>query len=441
MLRASRLAILGGSPVRTEPFPPYRTIGEEERRAVNAVLTSGVLSQFLGTWSEEFYGGPQVRKVEREWADYFGVTHAITVNSATSGLYACIGAAGLGPGDEVIVSPYTMSASVAGVVLYGATPVFADIDPRTYCISPETIRKVLSPRTKAIIVVDLFGHPADFDGIMAIANERKLTVIEDAAQAPGAQSRGRWAGTLGHVGVFSLNYHKTIHCGEGGVIVTDDDELANRLQLIRNHAEAVVKAKGDTHLGHLIGFNFRMTEIQAAIASEQLKKLEALTRPRIEAAEFLRQRWSEIPGLTPPWVHSACRHVYYVLAVAYDAKVLDLPRATFVEAVRAEGVPLTEGYVEPLSLQPLYQQRQETDPPGRAARGRCPIAERMHAERLWYTPLIYAGLSAADLNDVALAVEKVAAEAPSLARRFPEVDDQALRTSLTEEDGPRCSRR
>lgn len=415
MLRASRLAILGGRPVRTKPFPAYQSLGAEERRAVDEVMEGGVLSQFLGTWSEDFYGGPRVQALERQWAEYFGIKHAVSVNSGTSGLYAALGAAGIGPGDEVIVSPYAMSASVTGVVLYGATPVFADIDPQTYCISPETIRRVLTPRTKAIVIVDLFGHPADFDGVIAIAKERKLTVIEDAAQAPGARYHDRWAGTLGHLGVFSLNYHKTIQCGEGGVVVTNDDELANRIQLIRNHAEAVVKAKGDLHLAHLIGFNYRMTEIEAAIASEQLKKLEALTRPRIEAAEFLRERWNRIPGLSPARVQPGCRHVYYVFAVQYDEDVMGIPRHRFVEVVGAEGVPLVEGYIEPLYLQPLYQRFAGAEPS--YGPGLCPTAERMHDARLFYTNLIHPNLSPRDLEDVAAAVEKVAAEASQLRQR------------------------
>src|SRR3954447_25307325 len=192
----SKLAIEGGAAVRTAPFPLYRTIGAEEKAAVAEVLDSGTLSAFLGTWSPEFFGGPRVRKLEEEWCANFGVAHAVSMNSATSGLYAALGAAGIGPGDEVIVSPYTMSASAAGPLIYNAIPVFADIDPETFCISAESIRKVLSPHTKAIVVVDIFGQPADMDAIMALAEERGIIVIEDAAQAPGAKSGERYAGTL-----------------------------------------------------------------------------------------------------------------------------------------------------------------------------------------------------------------------------------------------------
>ena len=258
------LAINGGTPVRTAPFPRYNTIGSEEKQAVMEVLEDGVLSQFLGTWHPDFYGGPRIQKLEKEWAEYFGVKHAVTVNSATSGLYAAVGAAGVGPGDEVIVSPYTMAASATAALVYGAIPVFADIDPDIYCLSPRSIRERITPSTRAIIVVDIFGHPADMDEIMAIAAEHNLAVIEDNAQGPGALYNGKYAGALAHMGVFSLNYHKTIHTGEGGVIVTDDDELAERLQLIRNHAEVVVRGKGVQNLVNMVGFNYRMTEIEAA---------------------------------------------------------------------------------------------------------------------------------------------------------------------------------
>jgi len=414
-----KLAINGGTPVRTVPFPKYRTIGEEEKRAVMEVLDSGVLSSFLGTWSADFHGGFRVRKLEREWADYFKVKHAVSVNSATSGLYAAVGAAGVGPGDEVIVSPYTMSASATAALVYGAIPVFADIDPDIFCLSAATIEKCITPRTKAIIVVDIFGHPADMDEIMALAAKHRLTVIEDAAQAPGATLNGRYAGTLGHMGVFSLNYHKTIHSGEGGVVVTDDDSLAERLQLIRNHAEAVVKKKGVANLVNMIGFNYRMTEIEAAIASEQLKKLERLVVPRIAAADYLTSRLSELPGLTMPRVRPHVRHGYYVFCMRYDATRTGIARERVVAALQAEGIPVAQGYVEPLYLQPLYQQRMgyghEGFPFSHAGyagsvsykRGICPVTERMHFNELISTDVCHADIRREDLDDFALAFEKV----------------------------------
>jgi perosamine synthetase len=414
-----KLAINGAEPIRRKPFPAYRTIGAEEKRSVSEVLDSGVLSQFLGAWSPDFYGGSRVRKLESEWAAYFGVKHAVSVNSATSGLYAAVGAAGVGPGDEVIVSPYTMSASAAAPLIYGAIPVFADIDPEIFCITPQSIRQCITPYTKAIIVVDLFGHPAAMNEIMQIAQENKLVVIEDAAQAPGALYYERHAGTLGHIGVFSLNYHKTIHSGEGGLVVTNDDELSERIQLIRNHAEAVVKDKGTKDIVNLIGFNYRMTEIEAAIASEQLKKLETLIASRIEIAEQLTKALTNLPGITPPVVRPGVRHGYYLYVMRYDTKSTGIPRDRFAKALIAEGIPMFEGYVEPLYLEPVYQQRIAF---GRAGfpftypdykgnvhydRGLCPVAERMHYEEVIYTNVCHANISKPDAAEVVAAFVKI----------------------------------
>lgn len=412
--------------MRTTAFPRHVAIGDEEKTAVAEVLDSGVLSDFLGTWSPQFYGGPRVQKLEREWEKYFGVRHAVTVNSATSGLYAAVGAAGVGPGDEVIVSPITMSASASAALVYGAIPVFADIDPDTFCISAATIERRITPHTRAIIVVDILGHPADMDGIMALAKRHGITVIEDAAQAPGATYNGRMAGTLGDIGVFSLNYHKTIHTGEGGVAVTDDDALAERLQLIRNHGEMVVRGKGVKDLVNMVGYNYRMTEIEAAIGSEQLKKLESLLVPRIEAAEYLSLHLSKIPGITTPALRPNVRHGYYLYGVRYDENRIGIPRDRFVDALTAEGIPMIKGYTEPLYYAPLYQQRIAFGKHGfpfsyegykgtvSYDRGICPVAERMWENELMVTNVCRAGVAQQDLMDVVLAFEKVAGSAGEL---------------------------
>lgn len=420
----SKLALLGGTPVRTSPFPEYVTIGEEEKRAVMGVLDGTILSSFLATWSPQFYGGERVQTLERAWEAAFGVKHAVSVNSATSGLYAAVGAAGVGPGDEVIVSPYTMSASATAALVYGGIPVFADIDPDTYCISPATIAPRITPRTKAIIAVDIFGHPADMEGIMALAQEHGLVVIEDAAQAPGASLNGRPAGTLGHMGVFSLNYHKTIHCGEGGVVVTNDERLAERLQLIRNHAEVVVKNKGVDDITNMVGFNYRMTEIEAAIAGEQLKKLDRLVARRREVAERLRAGLAGLPGLTLPVVKPGVEHGWYLFVMRYDAAALQLSRERFVAAVRAEGAPLVPGYVEPIYLQPVYQKRQAfgregfpftlADKSVSYGRGLCPVTERMHFGDVVFTNICHAGTADSDADDFVACVRKVVESAAEL---------------------------
>jgi perosamine synthetase len=406
------LAVNGGPPVRSAPLPDAPPVGEREARAVADVMASGVLSQFLGTWHEDFYGGPRVRSLEAAWAERFGVRHAISMNSATSALNAAAAAAGIGPGDEVIVSPYTMSASAVCALVHGAIPVFADIEPDTFCLDPASVRERITPRTKAIVAVDLFGCPADFDALMAIAREHDLVVIEDAAQAPGAERGGRAAGTLAHIGVYSLNYHKTIQCGEGGLAVTDDDALAERLALARNHGEAVVAGMG-SNAADVLGFNYRMGELEAAIAEVQLARLQELTEPRIEHAARLTEALSELEGITPPHVPDGVRHVYYLYAVRLDEAVLGVSRAAFAAALAAEGVPVTEGYVAPLYRQPLYRQRAAGafgDPRNSVVSyddGICPTCERMHEHELLYHPHLHANMTARDIEDVAAAFRKV----------------------------------
>jgi dTDP-4-amino-4,6-dideoxygalactose transaminase len=415
----AELAIHGGEPLRAEPYPVYHSIGDEEKHAAAEVLDSKVLSDFLGTWSDNFYGGPRVRELEKAWADKFGVKHAVSVNSATSGLYAAVGAAGISPGEEVIVAPYTMIASATAAVVYGGIPVFADIDPDIFCITPDSIRERITPYTKAIIVVDLFGHPGDMDEIMDIAKEHDLIVIEDAAQAPGATYKGRNAGTLAHMGVFSLNYHKTIHSGEGGIVVTDDDELAERVRLIRNHAEVVVGNKGTKNLINMIGFNLRMTEIEAAIANEQLKKLEKLLVPRIEAADYLTECLQMFSGIQTPVVRPGVRHGYYLYVLRYDESKTDVPRKKFVAALNAEGIPMVEAYVKPIYLEPMYQQRvafgKDGYPftyPGYEGnvsydKGICPVTERMYYQELMFTNVCHAGVQKEDLDDMVNAFYKL----------------------------------
>ena len=271
----SKLALFGGPPVRTRKYSPHITTGEEEKRAAMSVLEKGVLSEFEGTDNEYFSGGEQVRLLEQEWAEKFSVRYAVSFNSATSALYAAVGACEVGPGDEVVVTPFTMSATATAILAYNAIPVFSDVELEHYNLEPSALEGRITPMTKAIFVVHIFGHPADMDAITAIAKKHNLRVLEDAAQSPGAMYNGRLSGTIGDIGVYSLNCNKVIQCGEGGIAVTNDADLAERLRLIRNHAEAVIASGRKVNgLVNMIGWNYRMTEIEAAIAREQLKKLD-----------------------------------------------------------------------------------------------------------------------------------------------------------------------
>ena len=389
-MSSETLAVFGGPKVVNTPFQSYNSIGSEEVEAARAVIESGKLSQFLGSWDPDFYGGPKVQAFEKQCAEYFGVKHAITVNSWTSGLIAAIGAIGIEPGDEVIVPPWTMCASASAILHWNAIPVFADIEPDTYCLDPSSVEGSITPYTKAILAVDIFGQSADMDVLMTIADKHGLKVISDTAQAPGALYKGKPAGTLAHIGGFSLNYHKHIHTGEGGVLVTNDDLLAEKLQLIRNHAEAVVGGKGVTNLANMLGYNFRLGEIECAIGIEQLKKLKGFVDSRQRAAEQLTRGLAGLVGLKTPFVRNDCTHVFYVYPMQLDIVKLGVPRALIVRALEAEGVEgLSEGYSN-VHLLPLYQQKVAYGSNGfpwssdicrrqvSYAKGICPVAETLH---------------------------------------------------------------
>lgn len=385
-----KLALFGGKKIINRKFNRYNSIGQEEVDAAKSVVASGVLSKFLGCWHEDFYGGDKVQEFENECRSYFDVKHAITVNSWTSGLIAAVGAIGIEPGDEVIVSPWTMCASATAILHWNAIPVFADIEPETFCLDPVSVEANITPYTKAIMVVDIFGHSADMDAIMDIAKHHDLKVINDTAQAPGAYYKGKHAGTMSHVGGFSLNYHKHIHTGEGGILVTNDDEIAERLRLIRNHAEAVVGDKGVTNLENMLGYNFRLGEIECAIGIEQLKKLTSLVHSRKNAAEQLTEGLSALTGLRTPIIKRECTHVYYDYPLVLDIDSLGISRARLIEALEAEGVVgLGAGYVN-VHLLPLYQNKVAYGSKGfpwssdickrevSYEKGICPIAEELH---------------------------------------------------------------
>jgi perosamine synthetase len=386
----SRLAIAGGDPALNEALAPYNSIGREEIQAVTEVMETGTLSGFLGTWNDQFLGGTLVRQFETAWSRRFRCGFAVSFNSATSALFAAIGAIGIGPGDEVIVPPYTMSATAMAPLIYGGIPVFADIEAQTFCIDPESVRANLSNRTKAIIAVNLFGHPARLHELRSIADQHGIKLIEDNAQSPLASENGQPSGTIGHLGIFSLNYHKHIHTGEGGICVTDDENLVLRLQMIRNHGENVVEAAQLSDITNIIGFNYRMTEITAAIGIEQLKKVDHHVGVRENIAKRLTEGVLGLEGLTPPLVREGCRHVYYVWSLLYDETAMGVPRELFVDALKAEGLPLRCGYVTPLYLLPAFQKRIAIGANGfpftlttrTYEAGLCPVAEELQNKSL-----------------------------------------------------------
>ncbi len=387
----SGLAILGGNPIFNAPLPPYLSLGKGEEEAVLRVVRSGSLSSFYGSPGDEFYGGREILAFEKAWKKLFTTNHAVSVNSATSGLYAAMGAIGIGPGDEVIVPPYTMSATVMAPLVYGAVPVFADIEPETFGLDPASVRQAVTGNTRAILAVNLFGHPARLDELKKIAVEYGLFLVEDNAQSPLAEDNGRLTGTIGDIGIFSLNFHKHIHTGEGGMCVTDNDDLALRLKLIRNHGENAITHYEIDDITNLVGFNYRMTELQAAIGLEQINNIDQHVGKREELALFLTENLKDMPGINVPKIRSGCRHVFYVWALRYDANIVGISRNLFCKALNAEGVPVFEAYVKPMYLLPVFQRKIafgskgypfNLSPSISYSKGLCPVCELLYEKEL-----------------------------------------------------------
>lgn len=415
-----KLALHGGHPVIAQPLEGFKSMGAEEEAAVVRVVRSGILSAYIGAPGEGFMGGVEVKSFEAKAAHKFGVKHAIAVNSWTSGLIAAVGAIGVEPGDEIITTPWTMSATAMAILHWNAIPVFADIDRATFNLNPESVRRNITPRTRAILAADIFGQSADMDGLRAIADEYNLKLLTDTAQAPGSMRSDGYTGTKADIGGFSLNYHKHIHCGEGGILVTNDDQIAERLCLIRNHAESVVPASSSAKdLANMIGYNFRMGELEAAIASEQLDKLEERVRDRQRVAAELDAGLIGLEGLATPYVPPYTDHVYYVYGMVLDTEKLGVSRDRIGDALRSEGVPGVSTAYQNIHRLPLFMQKIAYGTQGfpwslRAGErdfaygvGTCPVAEELQDRSYLGLAICMNQLPSADVAQIVEAFHKV----------------------------------
>lgn len=335
-----QLAVNGGSPVCTEPFPPWPWYTEEIVAAAMEPLRSGRINYWTGELGTKF---------EQAFADWNGARFGISVCNGTAALHTALAGLGIGPGDEVIVPSYTFIATSFAVCQAGAVPVFADVEPRSHTISPEDIEAKVSDRTRAIIVVHLYGEVCDMDAILDVARRHSLVVVEDCAQAHGAEHKGRKVGTIGDVGAFSFCQSKTFSTGgEGGCVITDDEEVAWRCRSFRDHGYDVaermrlleLEAKLP-YIHHSVGFNFRMTEMQSAIGLKELERLDGWNLAhRRRNGELLIEMLRDCPGILRLPVHdSDRRNGFWLFPIIVDIDGLSTDIAGVTAALSAEGIP------------------------------------------------------------------------------------------------------
>ena len=451
-MTANTPAILGGEPVRKTPFIVGPMVGAEEEELVLAALREHNFSRYIGSGGPDlerelvmpsreavdidqpwhFLGGPNVRAFAAEFAEKFGVAYAIPVNSATTGLATALAACGVGGEAEVIIPAISFSASGTAPLLFNSTPIFVDVDPRTYCIDPDAVERAITPRTKAIMPVHLLGNACDMTSLVEIADRHGLKIVEDAAQSPGAKWRGRYTGTLGDAGVFSFQQSKNIMTGEGGMILTDDPEIARRARLIVNHGEAVVTdTHSDADLTDMIGMNFRMPELCAAVGRAQLAKLDRVNEWRNANYRILIDRLAALPGLTPPHVPNDVDFVCHVVGMLYDAEETGLPRDLLVAALKAEGVPVGTGYTRTMYENPTFLRKIAyaggapwRGPGGEEvtyAKGQCPVAESLLYEKFLWLYHIAHPSTPDDMDDIVRAFEKVLSNVEGIVARQDDI--------------------
>ncbi len=341
-----KLAVCGGPQACKVKFPTWPIYGREEEEALARVVRSG-------TWGR--LSGKEVERFEQRFAEYQGAKYGIAVVNGSVSLRIALMGIGIEAGDEVIVPPYTFLATATAVVEANAVPVFADIDPETFNLDPAAVEAAITPRTKAIIPVHVGGLAADVDALMAIAKRHNLFVIEDAAHAHGAEYKGRRVGALGHAGSFSFQASKNLTSGEGGIILTNDEELAERCRSIHNCG----RLKGGAWYEHVVmGGNYRLSEFQGAVLNCQFDRLDAQATARDRNGAYLAARLEKIPGLHPqPRRFTGTRHAYHLFAMRYEAAAFGVPRQAFLKALNAEGVFAVAGYIVPLYAQPLFTQK------------------------------------------------------------------------------------
>ncbi len=409
-----RPALLGGKPVRTEPFPSWPKVASNDEKAWSEVLRGGHWCRLDGNYAIRF---------EQAWAGRLGAKGCVATASGTTALFTSLNALGVGPGDEVIVPPYTFVATINVVLLRFAIPVFVDTDYETFQIDAKKIEAALSPRTKVILPVHLGGSPADMDAILAIAKRHNLAVLEDACQAHLAEWRKQKLSTIGDLGCFSFQASKNLNSGEGGGILGNNEDLLERCRSFHNNGRG---PRGYAFQYVRNGSNHRMTEFQAALLIEQLTRLESQAKIREQNAEYLTRLLHQIPGLSPARMYDGCtRNAYHLYMFRYDPHHFSgLSRGRFLKALEAEGIPCTGGYA-PLNKEPFIEvtlqsgHYQSIYPQKELAaykeRNHCPQNDRLCEEAVWFTQTMLLG-PRSDMDQIADAMRKIQRNAAELAK-------------------------
>jgi dTDP-4-amino-4,6-dideoxygalactose transaminase len=407
-------ALLGGKPIRAEPFPSWPKIASNDEKAWSDVLHQGRWCRLDGSYANRF---------ERAWASTLGAKGCVATASGTTALFTSLNGLGVGPGDEVIVPPYTFVATINVVMLQFAVPVFVDTDRETFQIDANKIESAITPRTKVILPVHLGGSSADMDKILDVAKKHKLAVLEDACQAHLAEWRERKVSTIGDLGCFSFQASKNLNSGEGGAILSNDEHLLDRCRSFHDNGRGRRESSFEFIRN---GSNHRITEFQAALLNEQLTRLEGQTKVREQNASYLTRLLREIPGITPSRMYDGCtRNAYHLYMFRYDPKAFaGLPRDQFLKALEAEGIPCSGGY-KPLNKGPFIEatlQSQhyrniypEKELSAYKERNHCPENDKLCDEAVWFTQTMLLG-PRSDMDQIAEAIGKIQRSAAQLVK-------------------------
>ena len=414
----SELAILGGSPLRQRPFCSWPQYRPQDAKRLLQVLESlhwggyPMPSRYAGEFAERF-------------ANLHGARYGLCVANGTIALVAALQAAGIRFGDEVIVPAYTWDGTATAVLFAGGVPVFADVDPDSYCLDLESVRRALTPRTRAILPVHLAMRFADMDNLLALARERDLKVVEDCAHAHGGQYRGRGAGSMGDLGCFSFQESKLMTCGEGGIVITSSLQYFEHLQSQANCGRASMT---DQYQQRVLGSNYRITELQAALLIGQLDMLPELAAKRARAAGLLSDALRAIPGVCPlPAQPAITQEAIYCYVFQYRPEPAGVARDLFVAALEAEGIPCDGRFYEPVYRSDLFHATPEICPQLCVSRKqpvdysvvRCPVSERAaYEESVWLPQFLLIG-DDRDVEDIAGAVAKIMRHLDELASADP----------------------